>query len=253
MSTLSPDPVDYLDRTAASSVGRAYKRHLLDLLDPGPGETALDIGCGPGTDLAAVAERVTPAGSVIGVDRDPAMVAEARRRHPACLGVDVRKGDALALPVADGSVDRARVDRVLHQVTDPARALAEVRRVLRPGAVAVLAQPDYTTLTVDPGDWRTVRTVIDHACANAITHPDVGRRLPRLARAAGLTVEEVTATAPMFDDLEEADLVLGLTRLTARAVAAAALAPERAGDWLAELRTGPFLAVMTLFVLRVRA
>ncbi|MFD7715256.1 hypothetical protein [Streptomyces sp. NPDC059814] len=54
-------------RGAASDAGRAYKQELLDLLDIQAGQIALDVGCGPGTDLPALAERVGDRGTVIGV------------------------------------------------------------------------------------------------------------------------------------------------------------------------------------------
>ncbi|MEU8868814.1 hypothetical protein [Streptomyces umbrinus] len=46
-----PDPADYMLQAAASAVGRDYKQELMGLLDVQPGQTALDVGCGPGTDL----------------------------------------------------------------------------------------------------------------------------------------------------------------------------------------------------------
>src|SRR2546421_12167580 len=137
-----PNPIDYLDQVAASAAGAAYKRDLLDALDPRPGHTVLDLGCGPGTDLAQLAAAVTESGSVLGIDRDPAMVDEARRRLAAWPNVRVKVGDAHYLPLDDRSVDLARADRVLHQVDDPVRVLTELRRVLRPGGLAAIAQPD---------------------------------------------------------------------------------------------------------------
>ncbi|MGO4428012.1 helix-turn-helix transcriptional regulator, partial [Streptomyces sp. MCAF7] len=59
-----PDRIGYLDRLAGTDVGRSYKRLVLDALDIRPGQTVLDMGCGPGTDLAALAEAVTPSGAV---------------------------------------------------------------------------------------------------------------------------------------------------------------------------------------------
>lgn len=54
-------------RTAAGDAGRAYKQQLIDLLDITPGHTVLDAGCGPGTDLPSLADRVGEHGTVIGV------------------------------------------------------------------------------------------------------------------------------------------------------------------------------------------
>ncbi|WP_447006147.1 methyltransferase domain-containing protein [Saccharothrix isguenensis] len=242
-----PDPITYLDHVAEA--GRAYKRRLLDALDLRPHHTALDVGCGPGTDLPAMAER---AGTVIGVDLDPTMVEEARRRT-AGLAVDVRPGDAHALPVEDDSVDRARVDRVLHQVTDPAAVLAELRRVLRSGGRAALAQPDWETLAVDPGSVATNLAFNRFVCDRIVRNPVVGRQLARLAVREGLTVVAVDTEAPVLRDFPTADELLGLTRNAHRAVQAGRITRRAADTWLADLATGPFLATFTLFRVVVSA
>ncbi|MFD1145749.1 methyltransferase domain-containing protein [Saccharothrix hoggarensis] len=242
-----PDPITYLDH--AAEAGRGYKRRLLDALDLRPDHTALDVGCGPGTDLPAMAER---AGAVIGVDLDPAMVGEAERRT-AGLPVEVRQGDAHALPVDDRSVDRVRVDRVLHLVADPSAVLAEVRRVLRPGGRAVLAQPDWETLAVDPGAVATNLAFTRFVCDRIVPNPVVGRQLARLAGAAGLTVVEVDGEVLLLRDFTTADEIFGLTRNAHRAVRAGRLTRPAADAWLADLAAGPFLAAFTLFRVVVSA
>src|SRR5947207_459256 len=99
----APHPIRYLDMAAATAVGLDYKRRLVDLLDLHPGHTVLDIGCGPGTDLGRLSGAVTDTGSVVGIDQDPAMVAEARRRLADRPNVSVRSGDAYELPLDDAS------------------------------------------------------------------------------------------------------------------------------------------------------
>ena len=245
--TANPDPITYLDHVAEA--GRAYKQRLLDALDLRPDHTALDIGCGPGTDLPALAER---AGEVIGVDADPAMVEEARRRT-GHLPVDVRQGDVHALPLEDRSVDRARIDRVLHLVADPTTALAELRRVLRPAGRAALAQPDWETLAVDPGSVATNLAFNRFVCDRVVPNPVVGRQLARLATEVGLTVTSIEADAQLLHDFTTADELLGLTRNAHRAVRAGRITGRAADAWLADLATGPFLATFTLFRVTVSA
>jgi ubiquinone/menaquinone biosynthesis C-methylase UbiE len=73
------------------------------------------------------------AGTAVGLDYKQRLVrALGLRDRP---NVELHVGDAHDLPLADASVDRAKVDRVLQHVEDPASAIAEVRRVLRPGGV----------------------------------------------------------------------------------------------------------------------
>ncbi len=242
--------ITYLDDVAGSRAGHDYKRALLETLAPTSAHTVLDIGCGPGTDLPALAAL---AGTTIGVDHDPTMVAEARRRTSALPGVRVLHADAHALPLAAASVDRARADRVLQHVANPPGVLTELHRVLRPGGLAVLAEPDWETLTVDPGDLDTGRALSRFLRTDVVRNAVVGRQLPRLAQAAGLEIRSATATAPVLRDFTEADRVLGLTRTANRAAQAGKLTRAAAATWLTTLTTGPFLASVVLYTVVVAA
>src|SRR5687767_12064304 len=97
-STAAPDQIEYMDAAAGTAVGLDYKHRFVKALDLRPGNCVLDIGCGPGTDLGRLADAVGPGGSVIGVDRDPKMLAEASRRSANRANVSVRAGDAHQLP-----------------------------------------------------------------------------------------------------------------------------------------------------------
>ncbi|WP_337662432.1 methyltransferase domain-containing protein [Streptomyces sp. GESEQ-13] len=241
-----PDQADYMLRAAATDVGRLYKRQLVDLLDVREGHTVLDAGCGPGTDLPTLAERVGATGTVIGVDRDPAMLAQARERTRELPRVEIREGDVLDLPVDRGTVDRAKIDRVLMHVDDPATALAQLHRVTRPGARVGLAEPDWDTLVVDAEDLETSRAFTRYTTAHVVRHATVGRSLARLAERAGFGVETVLAHTPVFRDVEEADHTLGLGRNMEAAIAAGHVGPERGRRWFASLSQGAFFASFTL-------
>jgi ubiquinone/menaquinone biosynthesis C-methylase UbiE len=124
-------PADYLMRLAASDLGRAYKALAVSEMAIRPGDVVLDLGCGPGADLPAFARAAGSDGRVIGVDNDPDAVRQATDRTAGLPQVEVREGDARALGLPAGSVDRVHTDRVLQHVPDPGAALAEARRVLR--------------------------------------------------------------------------------------------------------------------------
>jgi arsenite methyltransferase len=106
-----------------------------------PGETVLDIGCGAGMDLLLCARRVGPDGHAIGVDMTDEMVARARKSGETAglRQVEVRKGDATALPVADSSIDVVSSNGVLNLVPEKERSFAEIVRVLKPGGRLHLA------------------------------------------------------------------------------------------------------------------
>ncbi|HEX4700461.1 MAG TPA: methyltransferase domain-containing protein [Actinomycetes bacterium] len=246
-----PDPVAYLGEVARSAQGRDYKAAVVESLELAPGLVVLDVGCGPGTDLAAMAGLVAPDGVVIGVDNDERMVNEAAQRTADLPGVEVRRGDAHALPLADASVDRARTDRLLQHVADPGAAAADIARVLRPGGVVAFAEPDWGTLVIDAGDdiGRSVsRAFVHWTCEQVVRNATVGRSLARHASGAGLSVRAVSAYPSVWTTFETADRVLGLTRNSASAVDGGYLDGADRDAWLTGLAAGPVVAAVSLFV-----
>jgi ubiquinone/menaquinone biosynthesis C-methylase UbiE len=241
------DPIAYMGQMAASEYGRVFRERALAALDLRPGQVALDVGCGPGANLQDLSDGVTATGRVIAVDLDPAMAREARSRMAGDAAVGVLAGDGHALPLADGCVDRARLDRVLQHVCSPARVLAEIRRVARPGAVVALGEPDWATLAIDSPDLRTSADVTAFLCAHVVRNPSIGRELARLAAGAGFTVRSVHAHAALFGDFTAADQLIGLGRVTTRAVDGGFIDRDRAAHWLAALSESPFLAAVTFF------
>lgn len=247
--TETPAAAAYLDRLAATDAGRSYKQRARKLLALRPGHTVLDLGCGSGADLVPLSEAVAPNGNVIGLDNDPANLAKARERTTATpSGVELRPADIHTLPLDDDSADRARTDRVLQHVADPAGVLAEARRVLRPGGRLVMAEPDWYTLAIDHPDLTTAQAYTRHITDKVIRNPALGRQLPRLAAEAGFGVATVLPVTSVFRDVREADQVLGLWRTTQRAVDAGYLARGAADGWLQHLAGGPFFASVTLHI-----
>ena len=144
---------DYLDAVDALDATRRYKNHALRCLAATPGQRLLDVGCGTGRDALAMAAKIAPDGSVLGIDISAATIEEARRRTADSdlpVRFEVMDGSDLgALP--DASFDAARLDRVLHTLPEPVGVLQEVVRVVRPGGRVVVSEPDWTTLTLDCG------------------------------------------------------------------------------------------------------
>ena len=112
---------------------------LLDAVAAAPGMRLLDVASGPGAIAAAAAAR---GAQVVGLDFSGAMIAAAQRRHPA---LTFREGDAHALPFEDARFDAVAMNFGMLHLADPDRAIAEARRVLRPGgryAFTVWAAPE---------------------------------------------------------------------------------------------------------------
>jgi SAM-dependent methyltransferase len=105
------------------------------------GATVVDIGSGAGTDLLLAAFHVGPHGRAIGVDMTEAMRDRARRGATACglVQVEVRGGEATALPIDAESVDVVISNGVLNLVPEKRAAVAEIRRVMKPGGRVQIA------------------------------------------------------------------------------------------------------------------
>lgn len=99
------------------------------------GETVLDLGSGAGFDCFLAANRVGPAGSVIGVDMTPEMIRKAREnaRKGGFENVSFRQGEIENLPVEDNSVDVVISNCVINLSPDKPRVFAEAFRALKPG------------------------------------------------------------------------------------------------------------------------
>ena len=122
------------DRLREQTYGRAFELDALVALLP-PDYAVADLGCGTGQTLAALAPHVARA---VGVDNNAAMLAAARRRTQDLTGVELLEGELEALPLAAGEVDAACMVLALSYLPDPAAALAEAGRVVRPGGRLVV-------------------------------------------------------------------------------------------------------------------
>jgi ArsR family transcriptional regulator len=122
------------DRLRADLFGDTfYLWAVLGLIDP---SIAIgDLGCGTGQLTETVAPYVR---RVIAVDSSPDMLVAARQRVGSARNVELRQGDLESLPIDNGELDAAMLSLVLHYSPAPARALAEVARVLAPGGRALV-------------------------------------------------------------------------------------------------------------------
>ncbi|MGV9674602.1 methyltransferase domain-containing protein [Nocardia sp. NPDC003482] len=228
--------IDVRDLQAALPGIRRLRHWAHEALALRPGERAVDIGSGTGSEVIAFAEAVGPAGTAIGVEPDPNLLAAAERRA-AEAGSAARfvPGDAYNLPLGSDSYDAALCERVFQHLTSPARATAEIARVLRPGGRVVVMDSDWGTAIVHPGDRGVVREVIETLIGNT-TNPFSGRRLPGLLTQAGLVIDEVGSHALVQDRAVGAGSLLA--RISAMAVARGAVTEEQRETLLAELDAG---------------
>ena len=103
------------------------------------GDVVADLGAGTGFLTQGLVAR---GAGVIAVDQSLAMLHALRVKFPAADEVECRAGDAGALPIEDGTVDQAVANMYLHHVDDPAEAIREMARILKPGGRLVITDLD---------------------------------------------------------------------------------------------------------------
>ena len=162
------------------------------------GMDLLDVGCGPASITADLAERVAP-GRVVALDAASDALQAARAtlsERGLSEQVELTCGDVMALPFEDASFDVVHAHQVLQHLADPVGALAEMRRLTRPGGMVAVRDAVYSAMTWFPEpagmeQWRSVYMATARANGG---EPDAGSRLLSWAREAGFTDASASAS-----------------------------------------------------------
>ena len=167
-----------------------------------PGQSAIDLGCGPRGILDLLAERVAPAGRVVGLDADPAHAAMAAEFAvgQGLAGVEIMTADARRTGLPSGSFDLVYARTLLTNVPEPADVAAEMMRLARPGGRVASMEPD-----TEYGRCYPPHPAFDRLCEIFTVvfrrngaDPWIGRRVPELFRQAGLEDVQVEARLQLY-------------------------------------------------------
>ena len=153
-----------------------------------PGMRLLDCGCGPGSITVGLAQVVAP-GIAVGVDLEARQIVAARRLAADAGRANARflVADAYALPFPDHAFDAAFAHTLLFHLSDPLPALREMRRVLRPGGVVGVRDPDYGAELWAPTTplLEEARALLLRVAAHDGARPDGARHYRRVLLDAG--------------------------------------------------------------------
>jgi ubiquinone/menaquinone biosynthesis C-methylase UbiE len=156
-----------------------------------PGDFVLDVGCGTAIFARRMAEEVGEEGRVLGIERDPAQIAEAKRlARGDDARVEIRQGDALAPPLREeeqGSFDVVHTRFLLEHLPDPIAAVRQMMKAVRPGGRVVLTDEDHETLRLhpEPAGFARLWEAYWRRYESAGNDPSVGRKLVALLHGAG--------------------------------------------------------------------
>jgi SAM-dependent methyltransferase len=181
---------------------RPQTAELLDRIGLEPGQSAIDLGCGPSGILDLLSAAVAPGGHVVGLDADPVHTAMASQYADelGLANVAVVTADARHTGLPPDSFDLVHGRTLLITIPDPAEVVAEMVRLARPGGWVASQEPDGEHALCYPPlpAWDRMREIFCAGFTRSGADLSIGRRLTEVYREAGLADIEVAVHAPAY-------------------------------------------------------
>jgi SAM-dependent methyltransferase len=182
--------INAMEVRAADPRLREIRSVFLSHIEIPRGARVLEVGCGSGPVCRDLA-RVHDIGQVVGLDPSPGFLTRARELADGIPNLRFDEGDAGSLPYVDGEFDAVVFHTCLTHVMEPARALAEARRVLRAGGQLAIFDGDFSATSVATGDHDPLQACIDAVISGLVNDRWLARRLPGLVTSCGFRVERL--------------------------------------------------------------
>ena len=243
---------------------RVWRKRVLDAWSRAgiaPGQTAIDVGAGPGFAARDLAALVGPQGRVVTLERSPHFVSVLRdwATREGLANIEAREQDVSGEDgFGDEMADATWCRWVLSFVADPRRTVGHIARALKPGGAAIFHEyGDYgawRTLPPDP-DLDRFRTLVMQSWRASGGEPDIAPRLPAWLAEEGLAIESIR---PLIDVVGRDDpawqwpasfMETGARRLQELGYASI----EEAGRFARTLETGPAIYMVTPLVVEIIA
>src|SRR5215510_13274533 len=144
----------------------------------------LEIGCGTGAVTRFLAG-LPDVSHAVGADPSPVFIAKAKELAGSLQNLTFQEADGRILPCEDRSFDAVLFHTTLCHIPKPEEALAEARRVVRPGGWLAIFDGDYSTTSVAVGNFDPLQCCVDAAIDGMVHDPCLVRRLPLMLRTAG--------------------------------------------------------------------
>ena len=173
-----------------------------------PGQRLLDVGCGPGFLSVRLADAVAP-GEMHGIDIEPSQISIAQEvsSYRGCGNTVFQVADVLDLPFEDSSFDVVHLGGVLLHVPETEEALAEVKRVLRPGGMVACRDlmPQSSFAHPELGVMRRSWEALEDLVAADDGHPQMARDTKLHLAQAGFENISVCGVMEIYDTPDELD------------------------------------------------
>lgn len=221
-------------KVAEGPEGVARRMATFEALGVRSGQALLDIGCGGGHLVRELALAVGAGGRAVGLDMSPDQLAAARGLCAELPGAELVEGDATALPFEDAGFDGLASIQTLDYIPDIDRALAEARRVLRPGGKAALVSVLWEHWRFHGADPALTARMLDTWRAHC-HHQMLPLELPRRLAAAGFGGVARRPIAFLNGALHENAYAFWAAKIVAAFATAKGVLEAEAQRWLDEL------------------
>ena len=232
------------DEEAARSLERSYqtediaeqRRRTLAAIDLQSGESALDVGCGPGFLVREMAEHVGPQGRTVGIDSSEQMLALAARRTADMPQVALIEGRIEDSGIKDDSFDAVCCSQVLLFLADTGAALSEFRRVLKPGGRLAIIETDWRGVVLNAADDALTRRMFAAWDAAQVT-PNLPVRLKSILEDTGFSDVEIEGIPIINTSFGPEGFSGGMLRGVAKkAQATGFVSNDEAKAWIEDLK-----------------
>ncbi len=244
---VAPDYLETTSRIVAPIKAQSYAQMRIQA-----GQRVLDVGCGVGIDVMALAQLVGGGGQALGADADAEMVQQARAKiaEGKITQASVECASATELPWANDSFDSSRCERMFQHLAQPESALAEMLRVTRRGGRVVVLDTDWGSLSINAPNSALERRLVAFKPEQALRNGFVGRRLPALMQTAGLQDVQIAVLPVYSTHYATARFACALDDLIARAHQAGIASRQEIEDFEHALstldKTGRFFASVNM-------
>lgn len=194
----SQNASEFMEKRSFASHGQFFAEHL------SPGLSVLDCGCGPGSITLGIAEAVYP-GNTVGIDFGESQIAHAKAAVSGTSrgNVSFQAAACYSLPFPADTFDRVFSHALFEHLSEPTRAIAEMRRVLKPNGIVGLCSPDWGGFILSPPSDALTQAVSSYRALQTRNGGDVeaGRKLGANLMAAGFEVIRMSARYECYPTL----------------------------------------------------
>ncbi|MEH2453372.1 methyltransferase domain-containing protein [Nostoc sp.] len=203
----SSNATNFMAKRSLDTHGAFFKPYLR------PGMKLLDCGCGPGAIALGLAKVIAP-GTLTGIDTEASQIRIAAESAftQGVSNANFLEGNIYALPFPDNSFDTIFSHALFEHLQEPAQALRELWRVLKPGGIVGLRSPDWGGFLIAPSTPELEKAFSYYKWLQQQNsgNPYVGRELRALLRQSGFTNIKASASYQCYEPLSEATEYLAL-------------------------------------------